>query len=155
MSSSSKKRTLRSLETLSRVRRYEEKKALRKLSGTRKALDRLRARLDALRETRQASGDSTAGGTGGSGRLLRERLFLDLLRRCERLGREDLACEEREWRDEQLHYAGARSRRRLVESLRDRRQRELEEELSREAERFDGGPGDSAGRGLAEDTCKP
>jgi hypothetical protein len=154
MSNSSKKRTLRSLETLSRVRWHEEKKALRKLSGTKKGLDRLRARIDALRETRQAAGDSTRG-EAGSGGLLRQRLFLDLLRRCERRGREDLACEEREWMDEQLHHAEARSRRRLVESLRDRRRRELEKAAAGEAEGQGSGPIDSAGRGLGEETCEP
>lgn len=140
MSASSKKRALRSLKALTGVRRHEEKKALRRLSRARLQSEEKRQRLEELRNKRRSSiaalRTSGVEGAGGGG-LVRQRLLVDLLRGCEKQLSDDLARTRQEGAAEQLHYQEARSRRKLVEILHDRRESELSEILASEAEKLD------------------
>ena len=161
MSASSKKRALRSLSALERVRRHEEKKALWELARSRRALEEKRGCVEARRQRRQAAARAATAECcaavqgAGDGGLLRQRLFLELLRRCELESADEFLRRQEQWSEQRLFYEKARSRRRLVETLRNRRQKELRADERAEAETLEG-IRPSAAACLGEDvgTCK-
>lgn len=132
MKGSTNKRRLRSLKVLIRERELAERKALEKVSRLRAAVEVQEARVNALAERRaEAQADELAGelcleGVGG-GSVLRQRAFVDVLRRVEDESRAQLEARREKLTDFSQLYGEARARRRLMESLRDRRHRELED----------------------------
>lgn len=144
MNVSTRRRALGDLETLERLRRIEEDASLRELQRGRKDLEDEQGRLEEVRDRRlraaalakelRERGASASVGQEEGG-LLRQLAFIDVLRGDEAQRADHVARRRDRWDELEQMYEKARARRRVVESLRERRARELEELRLRRLER--------------------
>lgn len=123
------RQSVRSIETVVRLREVEERRALEELVHGRASVESSESRLEDLRARMRGAGEA---GEKDASDPLRERLFVEILRGCAHRIAKELREDQREFRQLQSNYEKARSRRRLLEELRDQTERRFVREESPE-----------------------
>jgi hypothetical protein len=149
-----------------RQREVAELKALEVLTRARTLVDSQAEKREALRRQRRRAQDAGTAGPGGAevvlsgSEVLRQRSFAETLRRLEELGEHELSLRAAELADYRELYGQARARRRILETLRDRRERQQTEKDGRALERTEAGRPSAAvsaewpGAEVSEDTTR-
>jgi len=128
------RRDVRSIEAIMRLREAEEHRALGDVVRGRESLESHETDLEDVRQRiRDVMSDDLADDSGVE--LIRGRMFVDILRGCAERIAEDLRADRQELEELQEAYQRARSRRRVLERLRDNRVERVELERERSDDR--------------------